>query len=780
VKFTYSMLKEFLNLNISPQEVAEVLDKQCAEVAELKEIGGWPNVVLGRIDEIEKHPNADKLKICRINVGDGYKQIITAAQVHEGMWVGVALHGAKLVSGTIKKTKLRGVLSEGMLCATSELGIDEVCDGVSDLQSELPNFEFRDELLGKDLGEALGLKDWLFEIEVNPNRPDLLGVVGVARELVAAGVAEYRGEWSSGYPIFAFDVEKSMPLSIRIEDPMACYRYTGAVFDVEVKKSDLRMRFLLKECGFKPINNVVDMTNFVMLMFGHPVHAFDYDKFGNEVVVNYSLKGEKFVSFTGEEIELPEGLLVIRNGAGKIGAVAGVVGSPELSVSDDTKRIVLEVAAFNPKVVRKSQKILGVTESSYRFVRFVDPDNPLPVVGYFAEGIKKKAVAYEDMYVNKVDQAKVKVNSRWLKRFLGFDATGEFEKMKRLGFAVNVEKDNVEITVPSWRIEDIKAREDVAEELLRLAGFDKAPSTLPHIVDGNDYPKTFDFKVKLSSMLRAAGYDEIVTNSLVEKGELRLENPASEKMAYYRKSLLPELLHVVLRRFNFGGEMFKVFEIGNVYVHGAERLVVAAVAGGKEEFWHATHEFGYQWIKYALELMERAFGVEFKFVELDKVKVNKKEVDVDVEDSGYLPGKVAAILYNDVVVGTVGMIYHGELEDVLERTELFAFELCLDSFDFVEYRLKPVFDMAAAKRDIALLVPNGVTAREIEKVFARNRLIESYRLFDVYTGKWQDKRSLAWRLIFRSDKKLTDKEVDKEIKKILKDLEKLGVVLRDE
>ncbi len=792
MKITYNWLKEFIDIeDLSPQEVADILTDVGIEVDSVRYAAeNLEKVVTGKITEITKHPNADRLKICQVDVGDTVLQIVTGADnVYEGAVVPVALHGSKLPIGVrIKRSKLRGVVSNGMLCSEEELGLSESSSGIMILPEETP--------IGKDIKEVLGLEDWIIEYEITTNRPDALSVLGIARELRAVLGRSVRTP-DTTYEVGDFEAEDEA--SLEVLDPAACPRYEGFVVKgIENRESPLWMKVRLYLVGLRPINAVVDVTNYVMYELGQPLHAFDLDKLkGREVVVRRARDGEKIVTLDGVERELTKDDLVIAD-AEKPVAIAGVMGGEESGTDFNTVNLFLESAHFDPMTVRRTSKRLGLsTDSSYRFERGADieactfaAERALHLIQKLTGGkvAKGNLSFYPKPYTPKV----IVFSPEKAVKLLGvhIPARKSAEILTNLGFTVKKEQDYLVVKVPSWRKYDVSREVDLIEEVVRIYGMKNVVSTYPLM--HSEVERNFGyFRVdRVKEVLSDLGLNEAINYSFI--GEklyskfglpvdklVRIKNPLSEEWVYMRDYIFPSLVQNAVNNINRNEKDVFLFEVAKVFIPGSgelptERLKLGLLITGEvpEGLWN-RREVDFYDLKGVVESLSEFLRVPLEFKATDSYRFLH-------------PGQSAEVLLGEKPVGFIGKLHPDVNEAFDVKEEIFVGEVdleeLLEASKEVEPRFKPIPKFPPVMRDIAVLVDRETPVAEIEKVIReRAKFLEKVTLFDVYEGKGipEGKKSVAFSLTFRApDRTLSDEEVNRILSAIMDSLAKIGATLR--
>ncbi|KEI07117.1 phenylalanyl-tRNA synthetase subunit beta [Clostridium sp. K25] len=784
-------LKDYVDINISPQELGDALTLSGSKVEEVIVTGDVINkVVTGKIVKIEKHPDAEKLSICQVDINaEEPIQIVTAAtNMKEQDIVPVALHGSTLADGTkIKKGKLRGVPSNGMFCSEEELGIagDKPVVGLMIMPEETP--------LGKEVKEVMDLAKASIDFEITSNRPDCLSIIGIARETAATLGIDYKT------PSTDYTVENNEninnSLKVEVKDEL-CRRYMArGVKNVKIAPSPSWMQERLLDAGVKPINNIVDITNFVMIELGQPMHAFDRKQISsNTIVVERAKNGEKFITLDGEERELNEEILNIKDGDKTI-ALAGIMGGLNSEVKDDTTEIVFECANFDGTNIRVSSKKLNLrTEASGKFEKDLDP-NAVEIAMNRACHLIQKLGAGEvmegtiDIYPNKKETHIVEVDSKWVNKFLGTDLSKNEMKnlLDRLELATEINEDTLIITVPTFRC-DINIKEDIAEEIARIYGYNNIKATTPSVetLKGGKNPKQL-LQDKIVDTLIASGLNQSIAYSFVspkvfdkilipQESDLRkvvtIRNPLGEDYSIMRTTSIPSMMESLSRNYSRSNSEVRLFEIGKVYIPDEdenelpeERNIISLGMYGNVDY---------------LDLKGVVENI------LDTLEITKVKFQRESENPSFHPGKTAALYIKKDFIGVVGEVHPDVAENYEVDERCYVAELNMDVlFKYAQTEKKYVElpKFPAVTRDIAILVDRDILVQEIEDTIKNQggKLLESVKLFDVYQGKQipEDKKSIAYALVYRGDRTLTDKDVNKVHDKIIRALEhKLGAELR--
>ncbi|MBU5307351.1 phenylalanine--tRNA ligase subunit beta [Clostridioides mangenotii] len=787
-------LRDYVDIDIDVNEFADKMTMSGSKVEKVDFYGeNIENVVVGKILEIKQHENADKLIVTKVDIGEKVIQIVTGAQnVSEGDYIPVAVHGAKLPGGVkIKSGKLRGEVSEGMMCSAEELGIDphyvkeNSKDGILLLDFE-DSYE-----LGKDVREVLGLNDALIEFEITSNRPDCRCILGIARE-----AAVTLGK-NTKYPkVEVKESDEEIKFEINIENQDLCRRYSARmVRDVKIEPSPYWMQRKLIEAGVRPINNIVDITNFVMLELGQPMHAFDLKQVSTgKIVVRNAEDGEKFVTLDDTERELDKDMLVITNGERSL-ALAGVMGGANSEVTEGTTEILFESANFKAENVRATSKKLGLrTESSSRFEKGINQDLANLAVDRAAQlvellGAGRVLKGVVDEYPTKHEPKSITVNVDRINRLIGVEipASEMIAILESLEFKCELNSSNEIIAkVPSFRL-DMEQEADFVEEIARIYGYDKIP-TLE--LEGNPTIGMKTDKQKFSDTVKdslvALGSDEILTYSFVsprgidkinepkdsaKHNFVKILNPLGEETSVMRTTLIPNMLDVVATNVSHRVEELSVFELGHIFEaaivepNQLDRLCIGMYGKGKDFF--------------TLKGM-----VETVF---EKIGFAGYEIEPENNNTTFHPGRCAKIVYNNKNIGTLGELHPDVIENYDLGQRVYVAEIDVDSVfaNSDETALyKPLPKYPSTSRDIALVVKDNIYVKQIDDIISANGrgLIEDFKLFDVYTGDQIEKgyKSIAYSITYRSkDRTLTDEDVAKVHDKILSELsEKLDANLR--
>ncbi|MCQ2547541.1 MAG: phenylalanine--tRNA ligase subunit beta [Clostridia bacterium] len=822
-------LKDYTDVKVSAEEFCDRMIMSGSNLETLTYQGvDIENVVVARIDKIDKHPDADKLVVCQLYIGDkeangkdeetGLIQIVTGANnVKVGDLVPVALHNSKVpgplhgqakVEGGVKitKGKLRGVPSFGMMCGPQELGIEDKCVPVDSKDGIwLLNGEFTP---GTPLVEALGLEDAIIDFEITPNRPDCLSMIGMAREAAATFGTELR------YPETKCTKESADKLedyiSVEVKSDL-CKRYTARVIkDVKIGPSPWWLQKRLMAAGQRPINNIVDITNFVMLEYGQPLHAFDIRELaGNKIVVKTAEDGDKFTTLDEVERTLTKDMLTICDGE-KAVALAGVMGGLNSEIKEDTEMMVLESANFDANSVRLTSKALTLrTEASSRYEKGIDPnlcEEAADRFCYLVESLGAGTVCQGsiDIYPEPVEVEAVHARVSRINHVLGMDLSREemVDFLERLEMEVTGSGDDLYVKAPSVR-QDIEIEEDIVEEVARLYGYDNLPTTLPKGNKEAGEPAERTLRDKARDVLCAMGLDEIITYSFVspkgvdkvridedswERAFVKILNPLGEDTSVMRTILTPNMMEVLAHNYSHNISEMKAYEIGNCFM-----------ANYMDP--NGLPDEGYN-------ICIGSYGDGMNFFELkgivcellEAMGIKNLRFEAESEYGVYHPGRCARVLTKHVVetekgpreeeveLGIMGEVHPEVQGNYGIKTRVYLAELMFDNIMEVsdtEIHFMPIPKYPAVERDIALVVEEAIEAAQIIDTIkeAANDILRKVEMFDVYRGEQvgEGLKSIAFKLTYRdNDKTLTDDEVVSVHNNILKALEeKLDAKLRE-
>ncbi|MBH0163381.1 phenylalanine--tRNA ligase subunit beta [Fictibacillus sp. 7GRE50] len=803
---SYNWLKEYVNVEISPSELADKITKSGIEVEMVESLNkGISGVVVGYVEECIQHPNADKLRVCKVDVGQGeVSQIVCGApNVAQGQKVAVAVPGAVLPGNfKIKKAKLRGEESHGMICSLTELGVDtklvpkEYSTGIFVMPSDAEP--------GSDALEYLNLNDHVLELGLTPNRADCLNVIGVANEVAAILEQEVKLPNTS---ITTTEEKAEDFISVHIES-LEDNPYYGAMIirDVKIGPSPLWMQNRLMASGIRPINNIVDITNYVLLEYGQPLHAFDYNRLGSkEIVIRRAAEGEHIQTLDDQDRKLKESHLVITNGKDPI-AVAGVMGGATSEVQSDTTNVLLEAAYFTSGRVRAASKDLGLrSEASSRYEKGIDRNRVYAAAmraaslmadlagGQVAEGIVEAGKREVNSYSVKMDVSR-------MNNLLGTEITSEQTAsiFNRLGFAYKESDGKFEVNVPSRR-PDITIEADLIEEVGRIYGYDRIPTTyLLSEARPGGLTKNQAQRRNIRTYLEGAGLYQAVTYALTTPAKsthfsfsdekvypISVAHPMSEERSTLRMSLLPQLLEVLQYNRNRSMEDLAIYEMGSVFINRQEVLtdlpeeyvfVSGAVTGVfNEHLWQGERKtVDFYVLKGILEGLMGELNLS------ERITYEAGEIE------NMHPGRTAIVKLDGISVGFVGQL-HPALQKELDVKDTYVFELNATSLldketDQMVYQTLPRYP--SITRDIALVVDQQLPAGDLTTVIqaAGGELLKEVNLFDLYEGEKMEegKKSLAFSLkYFDPERTLTDEEVVTAHNRVLKSLEeRFGAQLR--
>ena len=799
-----SWIKTYVpDLDVTAQEYTDAMTLTGTKVEGFTELDAdLDKIVIGQIDKIEKHPDADKLIICQVNIGTESVQIVTGApNVKEGDKVPVVLDGGRVAGGhdgkmtpggiKIKKGKLRGVESFGMMCSIEELG------STREMYPEAPEYGIyifpEDAVVGESAVKALGLDDVVFEYEITSNRVDCYGVLGIAREAAATFQKKF---CPPVVEVKENDEKASDYVKVTVEDPELCPRYCARVVkNVKIGPSPKWMQRCLASNGIRPINNLVDITNYVMEEFGQPMHAYDLDTIANqEIVVRRAGKDEKFVTLDGQERIMDENVLMICDGEKAVG-IAGIMGGENSMITDDVKTVLFEAACFDGTSIRLSSKRIGLrTDASGKFEKGLDPNNAQAAIDRACQlmeelGAGEVVGGMVDVCSETREPSRVKFEPEKINKLLGTSLTKEemIDYLGRVELAYDEKTD--EIVAPTFR-QNIHCNADVAEEVARFYGYDKIPMTLP---TGEATTGKLPFKLRIQEVARDiaeyCGFSEGMSYSfespkvfdklcIPEDSELRkvitISNPLGEDYSIMRTSTLNGMLASLSTNYNRRNKDVRLYELGNIYLPKSlpvtelpdERTMFTLGMYGKGDFFDMK-------------------GVCEEFFE--KIGMKKKVAYDPNSGKPFLhPGRQANMIYEGKVVGYLGEVHPAVADNysIGEKAYIAVIDI-LDVLEFAGFNHKytGIAKYPAVTRDLSLVVPHAVLAGQIEEIFDQRggNILESYQLFDIYEGAQIEKgfKSMAYSLVFRAhDKTLGENEISAAMKKIMNGLNGLGIELR--
>ena len=822
MQVSYEWLNEFVDLSgIEPSQIAHKLTMSGLEVEEIEyKKPAFTNIKTAKILKIDNHPNADKLHLVTVDTGFGIKQVVCGAQnIEEGQIIPYASVGSKVFSRKtgelyeLTPAVIRGVESQGMLCSCDELGLDGMQDEdgifiLNRIYGTIP--------LGEPLEKIMNLnEEIIFHVAPTANRGDQMSVVGIARELAALFNRKLNFN-----PKNCKEPAKTDDFKVEIKDDETCKYYSIALLkDIEIKPSPAFMQRRIEACGMRAINNVVDITNYVLLEYGTPLHAFDFDKLDNYLCVRYAKDGESIITIDETERKLTDKSVVISTKDTPV-CIAGVFGGLNSEIDNNTKNIALEAANFTSHTNRKSARSVGYrSEASARFERGVDCELVRCALLRAAELMEKYAGAkiegMTEIGTSCAPNIEITLRNSEIKRILGIDIPQEdsIEILQNLGFElIGKNESAAKFKVPSHRVNDVYREIDLIEEVSRIYGYDKIEPALPEICEGANVSFENRTLKTINSIFLGSGFDEIVTPSLIgdglyaefmqkldDKTSLKVKNPQSEDATTLRQSLMPSLLNVIKYNYDNGQKNFRIYEVGKAYFVRSEadednsgvleqRKISGAIFGSvNNELWNNKKPVDFYTLKGVLENL-------FAKLNLTKRIIYGEFDENDTRNYGFMhpaqSAKISLLGKNFTNIGYMGKI-HPILKDKLKfKQDLYVFELDLEAIlqavspNVIKYKKLPVF--APVSRDIAFALDENVTNETILKTIkkiADKSLFKGAKVFDIYQGEHieKGKKSMAYRITLQDENQtLTDEIIDKEMKKIREGLEKSlpGAVLR--
>ncbi len=798
MKASLSWLKEYTDIDIDVNKLADALTMLGLEVEAVSDRYDFlKTVIVGRVNSVTSHPNADRLKLCQTDIGDQVLSVVCGApNVAEGMLCACVLPGTILPDKTVvKEGVIRGERSLAMLCSEKELGLGNDHKGIWHLNPDLT--------IGTSLKEALGLTDPVLEIDLTPNRPDCLSMIGVAREIAAMRQNRIR------LPTIKLSEISHLPYSIRsltsvtIDDPDLCPRYVARLlFNIRVAPSPFWLQDRLRSVGLNPINNIVDITNFVMLETGQPLHAFDYDRLAeNRIVVRRANQNEAFTTLDNKDQVLTDDMLLICDGEKAI-AIGGVMGGLNSEIEDDTTRVLIESACFNPVSVRKTSKKLGLnTDASHRFERGVDPNGQVFAANRAAQlmaelGNGQLIKGIVDEYPAPVTSKLIRLNVDAANRRLGIrlNAAQITEHLESIEFQVkDVDENTLKVMPPSFRV-DVSRFEDLTEEIARLCGYNTIVTTFP-LIPGKARPlnPAIAIRNRIKDLFNGFGFSEAISYSFIGDSSwdrLRLEpddprrkavgilNPISEEQNVMRTTLIPCLLGAMQHNLSQQNKNLKLFEIGSVFMDADnndglpdEVEILAGLQTGvrTDRNWYTPAiDCDFYDIKGVLEAL-------FNLMGLDNVKFTRQPSEL----CRYVrPGHTAQILIKDEVIGQVGEVHPDVLRNYDLKQTAYIFEIDVHRLtphlpETVTFQ--PIAKFPAIARDVTLIVGRETEAGDLLKTVADagEDLVENVLMLDIFTGDPipNDQKSVSFRIVYRSaDRTLEDETINRLHAKIADEL----------
>lgn len=792
MRVSYNWLREYVPLELSPTELAEKLTMAGIAVEEVEDFGAaYRNLRVGQILEIKAHPRADNLLICRVRLSDGEVMVITAAKnLKPGDKVPVILPGQRLPNGKlIQETEFRGVLSQGMLCSEEELGLARESEGIMVLE--------KDTALDSDLAKLLGFDDMVLVLELTPNRADCYGMLGVAREAAAISGQKVK------YPDLTLTEEEVSIedcISVVVEDPELCPRYAGRVFfDVKVGESPRWLKTRLLAAGMRPINNVVDLTNYVMLELNQPLHAFDLDRLKeNQIVVRRAKKGEVITTLDGVERVLDDENLLIAD-AEQGQCIAGVMGGCISEVSPDTRRVFLEAAHFSAVSIRRtSQKFALRSEAALRFGKGIDPAGVVTALDRTAHlllklGIGKVASGVIDYNPNPVKPRKVRFRPERINALLGTELSPEYirETLNRLTFTIEEEDGQPKVKVPSYR-PDIENEADLAEEVARIYGYNRIPTTYPAAESVGILTPRQRFEARVKETLQGFGLTEVMTYSFhgrkvfdrlnlpqnhMLRNAVEMKAPLSEEGSLMRTTLLAGTLETLSYNAKRNREDLYLYELARVYRPTGkdtlpdEPLYLAGALMGR------AYERGWNQPARAVDFYDGKGMIEALLRDL---QVSEGRF-VKGSHPTLHPGRTAVLEINGKAAGVVGEVHPQVRKEYDLAAPAVLFELNMETLWSATNRsiitVRPLPKFPPVLRDLAVVLREEIPVAEILKLFREvgGEWLETVELFDVYQGEKipAGLRSLAFSLTFRLEERtLQDEEVNTKMNTIIEELER--------
>lgn len=784
---SYNWLKELLKLNVPAKKLAEEMSLYSVEIESFSKLIEATNLVVGYVKEKKPHENSDHLNICQVNFGSYDLQIVCGApNVDEGQHVIVALPGAVLPGGTIKKSMIRGVESNGMICSLQELGLDSKY--VPEKYAHGIYVLGEDAVPGSNALTYLGLDDYTIELGLTPNRMDLLSMRGVAKDIKAMYNLE---EIPLQYTLHETDVKATDEITVQLET-RNCYSYYARVIkDVEIKESPNFIKARLIASGIRPINNVVDITNYILMLFGQPLHSFDQDQLGNKIVVRRAYEGEKTITLDNNERVLNHSDIVITDGERTV-CVAGVMGCKNTEVTNETRNIVLESAVFRPLSIRRTSSRLGLrSEASIRYERGVDLNQSLEAVNYACYLLEKYAggkvlKGYVHQGIEQIEDKEIILTEQFIEDYLGIHIPMRRidEICRSLSFQTEVNDKEIKVFVPNRRL-DITIKQDLVEEIARIYGYDKLNETIPSMNVSGGLTEIQKSRRTVRHIFSDLGWNECITYSLISpkyideflfpslqhQEPIVLSHPMSEEHSVLRKSLLPSLIHVV--KYNEARKMTNnaFFEIAKKYyscnnMTYEENLFSGIITGETPKtMWKGNHEkVDFFYVKGVLDTLFTKLRIHVKYIPLDE----------DIKELH--PKRTAKIIYNNQIIGFVGELHPKYAKDN-NLEEVYVFEICLDTITSTPLDVKsftPISKVPSVERDLALVMDIHQPIGEIiEAIQKSDKMISSVKVFDLYMDEktLNHKKSVAVRITLESDETLTEEVISSKMKRILKSLE---------
>ena len=793
MKASIEWLKEYSDIDKSPKELGDILTMTGSKVEAIEQRGNdIKNVVVGKILEIKKHPDADKLVVTKVNVGDEIVQIVTGADnIKENDIVPIAKDGSELPGGVkIKKGQLRGVDSCGMMCSVGELGLKledypgQIEHGIMILPKTYEQF------LGKDIVDVLNLREDIIEFEITSNRPDCFSIEGLGRETAVSLGKQFKNPRKNLDSINVEKVSEIEGLKVEIQDPDLCYRYIGRVIEnVKIEPSPEWMQRRLRACGVRAINNIVDITNYVMLELGQPMHAFDINSIdGKHIIVRRAKENEEIITLDGEKRVLNPENLVIADEVKPV-AIAGVMGGENSEIESTTKTVVFESAVFNGASVRLTAKSVGLrTEASSRYEKGLSAENAIRAINRAVElaeeiGAGNAVNKCIDVYPTKQKENVIEFVPGRINALLGTNIT--IEEMIKIFESLEIKVEGDKVVAPYFR-PDLEQLADIAEEVLRIYGYDKLETTY---VDAQSTLGIKNKKQRLEDNLRktlvAKGYSEVCTYAFINQKDLekcnissdnelfntiKIKNKLSEDYTMMRTTTLPSMMQTIATNFAKKNKDVNLFEIARVYndeKHNIEKgeipeeptILSIALYGENEDFYT---------LKAIIENV------------LEVANLKRYEIERETQDETMHPGRTANIMIGKDTIATFGEVHPIVCQNYGVKTKVYYAKINIDKlvrYSREDKKYVPVPKYPAVERDIALIVDEEVEVGKIEKVIIKKckKILEDIKLFDIYRNEkiGENKKSIAFALTFRAqDKTLTDEEINGAMDTIISDLSK--------
>jgi phenylalanyl-tRNA synthetase beta chain len=801
---SYSWIKRYVpSLDVTPQQYMDAMTLSGTKVEGYEVLNkDLEKIVVGEILSIEPHPDADKLVICQVNVGTGTIQIVTGApNVFVGAKVPVVLDGGRVVGGhdgkmteggiKIKAGKLRGVESYGMMCSIEELGSSR------DFYPEAPEsglYIFKKDVeVGSDAVKALGLDDVVFEYEITSNRVDCYSVLGIAREAAATFRKEFKAPEVS---VKANGEDASEYISVKIEDEKLCPRYCARVVkNIKIGPSPEWMQRALSSSGIRPINNLVDITNFVMEEYGQPMHAYDLDTIaGNQIIVRRAKDGEKFVTLDGKEHILDKDVVMICDAEKPVG-VGGIMGGENSMITDNVKTMLFEAANFDGTNIRLSAKRLGMrTEASSKFEKGLDPNNAEAAINRACQLIEELGCGevvggMVDVYPEVRKESRVKFEPEKINALLGTDISKEDMLKYLAAVELTLDEKTNEIVAPTFR-QDIHCCADVAEEVARFFGYDNIPTALPSgEATTGKLPFELRVQAKAQEVAQYSGFSQgmcysfespkvfdklLMSADAPERKAIQISNPLGEDFSIMRTTPVNGMLVSLATNYNRRNKDVRLYELGNIYIADElpikelpdEQMMLTLGMYGEGDFFE---------LKGVLEEI-------FDMVGMHEIR----DYAAEPKRSFLHPGRQANILYKGTQVGYIGEVHPTVAVNYGIGTRCYLAVLNMSEivkFATFDRKFKGIARFPAVNRDISIVVPKDIAAADIEKMIRQRggKILESVSLFDIYEGEQIEEgyKSMAYTIVFRSNEKtLEEQEITSAMKKILNGLESMGIALR--